>query len=200
MTTPSPRKPSPAPFLRWAIRQVPVSTPYEHSILSYIATCADPDGAAFWPGPKSIAEHIGADPGAVRKKLAEFTRRGLIREMPEDQRPRRWHDAPSGQRSLCREFVVPASAWSSEELEAVNAWRAAQTPPRPPILPGADPVPAVAPARKTRSDKGVPNDRRSSKKRQATAPEPGQTPVSQTGVDTTSEGTSPRFLKPPTWS
>ena len=152
MTTP--RKPSPAPFLRWVLTKAQTAKPLEWVTLSSLAGHADPDGAATWPSPKTIASNSGAgeDGKSVKDAMARLRDRGLIREMPEDQRPQAWHKQPRGQRPRCWEIVVPASVWSPEELEALNAWRASLDPPRPPIV---EDVKHAPPTRTRRADAGV---------------------------------------------
>lgn len=155
---------------KWAEDIPAIRTAALEKMIRYLVRHADPDGHNAYVSVPTLAKVAGVDERTVQNylRLAEALRWLMVDPTPPPARYLR--SMKEGRRPTRYVVLIPASAWSAAELEQINAYRAELG--REPITAANRPALAPQPARKTRSDKGVPNPKRGRPKLAAAASAP----------------------------
>ncbi|MEE2040919.1 hypothetical protein Q8791_27230 [Nocardiopsis sp. CT-R113] len=153
------------------VRKVPLATPLLHVVLEALATAVDPDGCYSWLNYDSLSlRSRGASESAVRTSVRTMEQAGLLRRITGQERfdildahgVRYTRDKPP----LLVEILIPASAYSAEDLARVNRMRTDRG--RPPITAESRPdITKTAGERKERKDAGKAAPQRRTKKDRA---------------------------------
>lgn len=156
----------------WASESAPVADVYERVILGKLANHANDDGTGAWPSVASMARAALCSDQSVRNKLRELKKRKLI--APGDQQLVSHY--PNGKRPVVYDLLISVEWYSEQQLAKVNRERADAG--KPPLTEQDRPPITQAPPKKSRSDKGKSNPKRSPK-RQA----PSDPPITLGSVD-----------------
>ena len=158
-----------SPYL-W-VRKAPLATPLLHVVLEALATAVDPDGCYSWLSYDSLSGRSrNASESAVRTSVRTMEQGKILRRIAGEERfaildahgVRYTRDKPP----LLVELLIPASAYSAEDLVRVNRMRADRG--RPPITAESRPdITEMAGARKKRADAGQAAPQRRTKKERA---------------------------------
>jgi hypothetical protein len=163
-----------SPYL-W-VGRLDMANPTLHAIAETIANVVDPDGGFCWLAYKSIAErskHVSDS--AVEKAIPVLVKHKVVRKVVGQERLDVLDRAGAAynpkQPPTVLELLIPASAYSSEDLAKINAMRADRR--LPLITPESRPdiTGLIGELPKTRSDKGKKSPNRSPKDRQQAAKE-----------------------------
>lgn len=160
----------------WAVEHAPIVDAEERAILVALVSKGDFDGCNCYRGYPKLAEVARVDARTAKRKVKAMTERGLIRPQT-GPKPDSWKKLPKDKRPVVREVMIPASFWSAVQLEEINEQRADRG--RKPITPALRPDLPEAPPKRVRADKGVPNPKRSRKKKPVAAPEGDKRGVSE---------------------
>ncbi|WP_143847187.1 hypothetical protein, partial [Nocardiopsis sp. JB363] len=111
------------------VRKVPLATPQLHVVLEALATAVDPDGCYSWLSLGSLGERArDSSESAVRTSVRTMEKAKVLRRITGQERfaildahgVRYTRDKPP----LLVELLIPASAYSAEDLARVNRMRA----------------------------------------------------------------------------
>ena len=144
----------------WAAEHAPVADAEERAILVALVMKSDADGRNCFRSQPTLARLARVDPKTVSRRLKAMEQRGLIRRQP-GRKPQAWHKIPKDKRPVVWEVLIPASFWSTRQLDDINEHRT--TCGLPPITPENRPDLPEAPPKKQRADKGVKRPERQKK-------------------------------------
>lgn len=138
----------------WA-EKVRVASIYERAILTYMAHRAKKDGTEAYPSASTIADYACSDTRTVRRHIDNLLARGLIAEGNQKAAAHIRKD----RRPVVYDLLIPYDWYSADQIGEVNAERAERG--LGPLTPEDRPrLTTPPPAKKARSDKGVPNPKR----------------------------------------
>lgn len=140
--------------MTWAWEYAPVTSMAEKGVLMALANEAGPDGCNAFPSTNTIADQALCSPGHVTKVLNALRGRGII--ALGDQSVAGYIDPRY--RPFVYDIQIPFGWFSEEQIRKVNAKRTEKG--LSPLTPEDRPPLGPPPARKSRSDKGVPNPSR----------------------------------------
>jgi hypothetical protein len=158
----------------WASEAAPVADAYERLVLMTLAYRADDDGCGAYPSVPSMARTAMCDTETIKRRLRSLQKRGLItlgdqslvRNFRRDRRPKVY------------DLLIPHGWYSTEQMAKINRQREEKG--LFPLKPCDRPAIAAAPAKAGRSDRGIPNPKRSPKRSSKTCAAP--TVESRTGA------------------
>ena len=172
----------------WVETEAPVADVYERVILLVLAGRADLDGSNSYPSQDTMARSALCDTETVKRRLRAMQRRGLIAR--GDQRL--VAHIRKDRRPVVYDVLIPRSWFSDQQWAKVQRERANRG--FAPLDPEGRPdiAPPTRRGRATRSDKGKPNAKRSSKSNSLTSNDPESEALAEPPRNTPHGGSNSR--------